>query len=231
MSKSADKIIANSISLFREKGFNGTSISDIATATGILKGSLYSHFASKEMILLEVIQKVETIFFDYIQLKASKNIEEILKRTADFFIEQESCLMATLLSESIPPMAHSRIIDFFQNWKENLLLALDENIEPDLKSLYTEDIITLFEGSVIMMKVVQKPDPIHRCLNQLIEKYKSLLPSASLSGEPMKTQNYDYMDVLDNGNDDTLVCDISDACSDDQAIDTKSDVLKDSGNQ
>ena len=70
MSKSADKIIENSISLFRAQGFAGTSVSDIATATGILKGSLYSHFSSKEMILLEVIQRVETIFFDYIQLKA-----------------------------------------------------------------------------------------------------------------------------------------------------------------
>lgn len=182
MSKSADKIIENSISLFRAQGFAGTSVSDIATATGILKGSLYSHFSSKEMILLEVIQRVETIFFDYIQLQASKNIQEILKRTADFFIEQESCLMATLLSESIPPVAHSRIIDFFQNWKNGLVLALDEMIDPDLKSLYAEDVIALFEGSIIMMKVLQKPDPVQRCLEQLIEKYKSLLLSTSLSG-------------------------------------------------
>lgn len=182
MSKSADKIIENSIYLFRKQGFAGTSVSDIATATGILKGSLYSHFSSKEMILLEVIQRVETIFFDYIQLQASKNIQEILKRTADFFIEQESCLMATLLSESIPAVANTRIIGFFQNWKDGLVLALDETIDPDLKSLYAEDVIALFEGSVIMMKVVQKPDPVQRCLEQLIEKYKSLLLSTLLSG-------------------------------------------------
>lgn len=90
--------------------------------------------------------------------------------------------MATLLSESIPAVANTRIIGFFQNWKDGLVLALDETIDPDLKSLYAEDVIALFEGSVIMMKVVQKPDPVQRCLEQLIEKYKSLLLSTLLSG-------------------------------------------------
>ena len=62
MSKSTDRIIAGSIQIFRDKGFNGASVNDIASAVGLLKGSLYSHFASKEEILLEVIKNVEQHF-------------------------------------------------------------------------------------------------------------------------------------------------------------------------
>lgn len=209
MGKSADKIILNSISVFREKGFNATTVGDIATATGLLKGSLYSHFASKEDILLEVINKVELIFFEYIQIKDSKKIHGILRKTADFFIQEESCLMANLLAESLPSSAHSKVIAFFKSWKSLLVEAMDESIDYHSKNILAESIISLFEGSVIMMKVLQSPDPVNRCLNQLIKNYESLVPSMYL--EAAQKQDYDYRDITDNGNDDTLVCDIYDS--------------------
>jgi len=40
--------------LFCERGFQGTSVRDIALAVGILPGSLYSHFATKEDLLAAV---------------------------------------------------------------------------------------------------------------------------------------------------------------------------------
>lgn len=47
----------------------------------------------------------------------------------------------------------------------------------------------------------------------------------------MKTQHYDFVHVRDNGNDDTLVCDINDLCVEEQTIDMQSDLLNDSGQQ
>ncbi len=40
--------------LFREKGYAFTSMRDIAAASGMLAGSLYYHFASKEQLLVAV---------------------------------------------------------------------------------------------------------------------------------------------------------------------------------
>jgi len=40
--------------LFRDKGFEGTSVRDMATASGLLPGSIYCHFPSKEHIFLAV---------------------------------------------------------------------------------------------------------------------------------------------------------------------------------
>lgn len=43
--------------MFRQKGYNSTSIQDIADEVGLLKGSLYYHIDSKEDLLLEVIRR------------------------------------------------------------------------------------------------------------------------------------------------------------------------------
>jgi AcrR family transcriptional regulator len=42
--------------LFAEKGFDGTSLNEIAEAVGVLKGSLYHYINSKEDLLFDVIR-------------------------------------------------------------------------------------------------------------------------------------------------------------------------------
>jgi TetR/AcrR family transcriptional regulator, cholesterol catabolism regulator len=48
------QIMTEAARLFATKGFDATTIRDIAGATGILGGSIYYHFASKEEIFLAV---------------------------------------------------------------------------------------------------------------------------------------------------------------------------------
>jgi AcrR family transcriptional regulator len=52
------KIIEAATQLFVRKGFYGTSISDLAQATGLTKGALYHHFENKDAIFFAVIQTV-----------------------------------------------------------------------------------------------------------------------------------------------------------------------------
>ncbi|HJP20559.1 MAG: TetR/AcrR family transcriptional regulator [Alphaproteobacteria bacterium] len=42
--------------LFRQKGYHATSVRDVCSAVGMLPGSLYSHFASKEELLVAVYE-------------------------------------------------------------------------------------------------------------------------------------------------------------------------------
>ena len=47
-------VLNSAAALFRSKGFDGTSLRDIAGACGMLPGSIYFHFRSKEDIFLAV---------------------------------------------------------------------------------------------------------------------------------------------------------------------------------
>lgn len=51
-----ERIRNEAAALFREKGFNGTSMADLAAEVGITKSSLYHHFPSKQALLAEIVE-------------------------------------------------------------------------------------------------------------------------------------------------------------------------------
>lgn len=55
-----EEILDAALSLFTEKGFAATRMSDVAKQAGISKGTLYLYFESKEAIFHEVIQEMIT---------------------------------------------------------------------------------------------------------------------------------------------------------------------------
>lgn len=50
-----DAIMDAAMHLFGKQGYSGTSMRDIASAVGVLPGSLYAHIASKEALLVEIV--------------------------------------------------------------------------------------------------------------------------------------------------------------------------------
>jgi AcrR family transcriptional regulator len=65
-SERRDNLVALSAELFAEKGFRSTTVREIADAAGILSGSLYHHFSSKESIADEILtQFLNEVLADY----------------------------------------------------------------------------------------------------------------------------------------------------------------------
>lgn len=50
-------IRSHAIQLFGQQGYTGTSMRDIASAVGVLPGSLYAHIDSKEALLVEIVNE------------------------------------------------------------------------------------------------------------------------------------------------------------------------------
>ena len=80
--KTKDRILASSLILFNESGFNNVTTASIAKQTGILEGSLWYHFNSKKDILTAHIQLLKKLFFSSNQKAKSKDFETII---FDFF--------------------------------------------------------------------------------------------------------------------------------------------------
>src|SRR3954469_23132223 len=58
-----DELLGIAADLFAERGFKNTTVRDIADAAGILSGSLYHHFDSKELMVDELLSTFQTRLF------------------------------------------------------------------------------------------------------------------------------------------------------------------------
>lgn len=80
------EILDKSLELFANQGYFGTSMEDIATAVGIKKASLYSHYAGKESIftaIFNIILEDYTIFLN--KLTAYDENTNIPEKLASIF--------------------------------------------------------------------------------------------------------------------------------------------------
>jgi AcrR family transcriptional regulator len=52
-----DRVVDVAVKVFTERGYDGTSMADIARALGVHKSSIYHHVASKEQLLEEAVKR------------------------------------------------------------------------------------------------------------------------------------------------------------------------------
>ena len=77
------KIVTESLQLFSVKGYYNTSVSDILAVSGLTKGGLYGHFASKEDIWYAVYEEAVSIWKGIV-FKGIRNNSDPLKRIEKF---------------------------------------------------------------------------------------------------------------------------------------------------
>lgn len=99
------KILLASIKFFLKKGYDSTSISDISSAVGIKKSSIYYHFKNKEAIFIHAIKYLiqefdQTVSKSIDNLDSSKNmLWNIYLSLIEFnkqYLEEESNTMNIL---------------------------------------------------------------------------------------------------------------------------------------
>ncbi len=80
------KILDVAVELFKEKGYMGSSVRDLATKLNIKAASLYAHIRSKEEILEWICFGIAREFFD--ELQKVKNTEAAPKEKLNLFIDK-----------------------------------------------------------------------------------------------------------------------------------------------
>jgi len=98
------EIIQAAAQIFREKGYHGASMQDIADAVGLQKASLYHHVASKQEILGEILdQALDRLISDLDPIANSKlPADERLRQAVRLYLlrmAENADLAAVLLLE------------------------------------------------------------------------------------------------------------------------------------
>ena len=83
-----EEVLETAARVFREKGYESTSIQDIADAVGILKGSLYYYMDSKEDLLYEILKGVHE--------EALENIKRVGELDGDALQKLRFCVAMPL---------------------------------------------------------------------------------------------------------------------------------------
>jgi TetR/AcrR family transcriptional regulator, cholesterol catabolism regulator len=77
-----EAIMDAAMHLFGKQGYTGTSMRDIAGAVGVLPGSLYAHIASKEALLVDIVEDGINRFLAAVQPHAGSDANPIDKMRA-----------------------------------------------------------------------------------------------------------------------------------------------------
>ena len=98
-----EKIFDVSLELFSKKGYDSVSLREIAEEVGIKKSSIYSHYSSKEAILMDIFDYL-TNLFEYDELLKSKDLDlnannEILLQNPEKFYHKGSEAMKKMFSQ------------------------------------------------------------------------------------------------------------------------------------
>jgi AcrR family transcriptional regulator len=134
-----DDILDAAAQVFRQKGFHGASMADIAKAVDLQKASLYHHVTSKQEILLDLLDRALGMLFEQVNVIAKQPLpaDEKLRQMIHVYLRllaDNSDLSAVLLFEhrSLEPAQHKRHIpnrDRFETlWRD----ALDDGVQDGL---------------------------------------------------------------------------------------------------
>lgn len=110
-----DDILDAAAQVFRQKGYNGASMADIAEAVSLQKASLYHHVSSKQEILLALLERALALLTQQIADIASQPLpaDQKLRRMIRAYLQalaENPDLSSVLLFEhrSLDKKAHAR---------------------------------------------------------------------------------------------------------------------------
>jgi TetR/AcrR family transcriptional repressor of nem operon len=178
------KIIEKAAPLFNKKGFNGCSMQDISAATGLEKGSLYTHFSSKEELASEAFDtawaescKARTGNLDHV----SGSIEKLQLHIDNFVRKPPFAGGCPLLNTAIDaddgnPALYHKAQEALAAWVALLKQIIEQGqkteeirglVDPEAFAML---VISLLEGAFFTSRLQKSKAPL-RLVQQHLNRY------------------------------------------------------------
>jgi TetR/AcrR family transcriptional regulator, transcriptional repressor for nem operon len=191
LSGTRGRLIESARYLFWERGFAGTSMSDLLTHAGVNSGSFYHFFESKEALLREVLEgylhALRPMVVDPAFAKAEEPVARIFAILEGYrgrVLQTEckyGCPLGRLALEIDPENrpAHKLIAENFRGWIQAVRECIDQMQErlpadTDREALATY-VLAVMEGAVMLSRSYGSVEPFDRTISQLRDHFRLLL--------------------------------------------------------
>ena len=188
--KTRQFIIEKTAPIFNQKGYAGTSLSDMTEATGLTKGSIYGNFADKDEVALACFDHNHKVVVSVIKAKMDQfsSMRDKLRVYLDIYGNPRNnppvpggcpMLNTAIDSDDTHPGLRSRVGEAFIAWKDRIAAIIKAGIgnkefkpgtDPDRMAL---TIIALLEGMLTISRTTAKPGyarPVLTTLENLINE-------------------------------------------------------------
>jgi AcrR family transcriptional regulator len=145
--------------LFRDKGFDGASLSDISESTGLGKSSLYHHFPNgkQEMafqVLAHLEEQLEQGLFEPMRSTEApaKKLNRMLDVIDSFYDGGKKACLLERLSASVDASRFRRPLGrAFGTWIDAVeALGVESGLPPAVARRRAEDLVVRIEGALVV---------------------------------------------------------------------------------
>jgi TetR/AcrR family transcriptional repressor of nem operon len=181
------KIIEAAAPIFNKRGYEGSSLSDLMAATGLKKGGIYRHFASKEELAAEAFDYTWETAWNTRSLHVDENANGIdkLKQLIANFIEHRPPIAGgcPILNTAIDaddgnPVLRAHVAKALRSWLSRLQVIVEQaqergiarpGVEPKAVAIL---MVASLEGALMMSRLQHNDEALRRVqlhLNQYLD--------------------------------------------------------------
>lgn len=124
-----ERILETALTLFAQSGYLGTSMNDIAKELGITKAALYKHYAGKQEILQQIIQRMNGL-----DLERAQEYEMPETQPDGFAEAYQHTPAEKIRAYSIAQFRHWTEEGFSSRFRK--MLTLEQYRDPEMSQLY-----------------------------------------------------------------------------------------------
>jgi TetR/AcrR family transcriptional regulator, transcriptional repressor for nem operon len=176
------RIVEAAAPIFNTRGYEGASLSELMAATGLKKGGIYRHFASKEELAAEAFDYTwETAWkMRFLHLDEKANGIEKLKQYIANFVDHRSpvaggcpVLNTAIDADDGNPLLRAHAAKALRFWLSRLQAIVEQarkrgETRPgvDPKAVATV-IVASLEGALMMSRLQRNDEPLHTVQSRL----------------------------------------------------------------
>ncbi len=164
-----DELLLKALTVFRRQGYHHTSMSALAAACGLFKGSFYHYFDSKEALMRAVLdwvrqsleEKVFAVAYDE-TLPPAERLGKLLRRLNRALLNAEGgCIVGntTLETAKLNPEFRGVLKEIFDQWLAALTHLYATAHPPETAARLARQTVAELEGAVMLAQLYGSDAP------------------------------------------------------------------------